>query len=190
MGQRDPDMESHWGKFRDELSDRFFGKCGYCERRCDGPANSPTVDHFRPKSKFPKLTYEWTNWIFSCKRCNEEKGNLWPDSGFVDPCAEPLDERPESYFSLDLETGEIVVKPDLPAAAKHKAQNTIDCINLNARELRESRIMNPIVAVTTLWAYSTTLQRELSLSEQFGPHEEFAGITRMVVEQLQSTSEL
>ena len=128
MGQRGPDLESHWGKFRDELSEGFFGKCGYCERRCEAnsPTKAPTVDHFRPSSKFPRLTYVWSNWVFACFRCNDTKANLWPDSGYVDPCAIPLDERPETYFEVDVRTGDVIAKAELTESGKRKAQNTID----------------------------------------------------------------
>ena len=190
MGQRGPDLENHWRDFRAELSSRFYGKCGYCERLCDATGSAPTVDHFRPKSKCPKLTYKWSNWIFSCRRCNDKKADRWPGSGFVDPCAVPLDERPENYFEIDLCTGEIVVKPGLPEAATRKAQNTIDCIGLNARDLCDSRRLTSIEAVTAIWAYMPNFQRELSSAELFDPQQEFAGITQMVVEQLRQTGEL
>ena len=50
---------SLWARFRDnELGSRFNRKCGYCECACDaarGSPKSPTLDHFKPKSKFPRL---------------------------------------------------------------------------------------------------------------------------------------
>ena len=72
MGQPSPDLVNHWRDFRGELGARFNGKCGYCERACDAASdNSATLDHFRPRHRFPELTYEWTNWVFSCWRCND-----------------------------------------------------------------------------------------------------------------------
>ena len=97
MGERSPDLVNHWRDFRGELSNRFLGKCGYCEMLCDGaesPNKAPTVDHFRPISRFPELAYEWANWILACHRCNGEKANRWPESGYIDPCAIPVEERP------------------------------------------------------------------------------------------------
>ena len=191
MGQRHPDLDNHWRDFRDELADRFFGKCGYCETRCQAnyPTKAPTTDHFRPLSKFPELAFVWSNWIYSCWRCNQEKGNLWPDSEYVDPCAVPFDERPEAYFEVDIVTGEIIAKPSLSAADKSKAQNTIDDVGLNARDLRDTRL-NQIIIVRDFLATQSPNARQAFTRLVCGPDREFAGMTRMLVEQLQRIGEL
>ena len=189
MGQRSPDLTYLWGDFRDKLSNRFFGKCGYCERRCDGPANAPTVDHFRPRSKFPELTYVWSNWVFACFRCNDIKANLWPDSGYVDPCAIPPDERPETYFEVDVVTGEIIAKPSLSAADKRKAQNTIDDVGLNARDLLTLR-KNRILQLRDALAALPSSARQAFANLASGPEREFAGMTRMWAEQQRRMGEL
>ena len=190
MGQRHPDLVNHWRDFRDELSNRFFGKCGYCERRCDGTATVPTVDHFRPRSRFPELTYEWTNWVFSCARCNEEKANRWPDSGFVDPCAVPLDERPESYLDFDDRTGEVIAQAGLTQAARVKAQNTIDDIGLNALDLRIRRLdtledfKERVAENDALDILSTSERqaiRQAIMDRVVAPDREFAGVMGMAL---------
>ena len=128
QGTARPNQHNYWTAFAPDLRERFHGKCGYCERRCDrseGPSGgrSPTVDHFRPLNDFPELAYEWTNWIFSCRQCNVEcKQEKWPSSGYVDPCASEVAERPERYFDYDHDTGEIVPKGNLPQVAQDKAR--------------------------------------------------------------------
>ena len=77
--------------------------CWYCERLCqrdaDNVGRTPTVDHFRPLSRYPALAYQWSNWIFSCRRCNgENKQDKWPASGYVDPSAAGEQERPGAVF--------------------------------------------------------------------------------------------
>ena len=143
MGEKHPDVISLWGQFRPELGSRFSNKCGYCERLC-GPDihhyKEPTVDHFQPRNKFPQLVYEWTNWVYCCKRCNDEKAGKWPNSGFVDPCADTVSERPERYLDIDVVTGEIIANAALDRNSKIKAQNTIESIGLNASDLRKSRL--------------------------------------------------
>jgi len=56
------------------------GKCCYCERPRDTKREFD-IDHFRPKGRVhedPKhpgywwLAYEWTNLLYSCKRCNSD----------------------------------------------------------------------------------------------------------------------
>ncbi len=141
-----PNQHNYWTVFAADLRERFHGKCGYCERRCNSEdgllgSRSPTVDHFRPLNQFPKLAYEWTNWIFSCRRCNaDHKGELWPTSGYVDPCAEEISERPERYFDYDHDTGEIIPRAGLPQVAQDKARLTAEDLGLNERDLRFSRI--------------------------------------------------
>ena len=128
--------DSHWREFRGVLGSRSGDNCWYCERRClrevDDGGKVPTVDHFRPLNRFPELAYRWSNWIFSCRRCNEDnKEGNWPDTGYVDPSANAEKERPERYFDYDASTGEIIPLPGLPPEARERAQRTIDDLGLN-----------------------------------------------------------
>ena len=137
--------DSFWREFRPALGTQSDGLCWYCERLCQRDAENggrtPTVDHFRPLSRFPELAYEWSNWIFSCYRCNSEnKGDSWPDSGYVDPCEPDLAERPERYFDYDAVTGELLPKSGLPAEARDKAMQTIDDLGLNKLDVRFYRL--------------------------------------------------
>ena len=160
--------------------------------RCNAagsPSKAPTFDHFRPRSKFPELTYEWSNWVFACFRCNDIKANLWPDSGYVDPCAIPPDGRPEAYFEVDVVTGEIIAKPSLSAADKSKAQNTIDDVGLNARDLLTLR-KNRIWQLSDALAALPSSARQPFADLASGPDREFAGMTRMWAEQQRRMGEL
>ena len=136
--------DSCWRRFRGLLRDRSGGNCWYCERRCmrdaeDG-GKSPTVDHFRPLNRFPELAYRWANWVFSCHRCNQEKGGDWPETGYVDPSAADEQERPEIYFDCDTDTGDIIPIAGLPSEARVIAQRTIDDLGLNKVDLRYYRL--------------------------------------------------
>ena len=126
----------HWGRFRSELGQRFGDKCGYCERLCESEQvesnRAPTVDHFKPRSQFPELTYEWTNWVFSCRQCNvDNKQDKWFQDGYVDPCAADPALRPERYFDYDAKTGQVVPKSDLGHAEHQRAVRTINDLGLN-----------------------------------------------------------
>lgn len=128
--------DSLWTRFRDDLRSRFHGICGYCEEET-APG---TLDHFRPKSKFPKLVYEWSNWVFACQPCNQSKGDKWPDDGYVDPCACLMSERPENFFDFDLDTGSILPGSLLSAERRSKSRKTIDEIGLNDSEHLKKRL--------------------------------------------------
>ena len=92
--------DSHWRKFQSDLNLVFQSLCAYCERYCTGE-----VDHFQPKSKFPELVYQWTNWLYVCHECNLARGSKWPNEGYVDPCSENLHERPEQCFTFETVNG-------------------------------------------------------------------------------------
>lgn len=185
VGERPIDF--HWSEFRPTMGSRTNNICWYCERLCDARAESggraPTVDHFRPLSRFPQRAYEWSNWVFSCYACNvENKADRWPDSGFIDPCASVVAERPEHYLDYDVDTGEIQPKDGLSDIDRRKAEETIDSLGLNRLDVRFHR------SRWTLKFRYDTLRLPVSERQAFidfmTTEVPYAGTTRMVVEQL------
>ncbi len=124
-GTKQPN-DSAWRKFRAELYQVFHGLCGYCEEITRGE-----VDHFRPKKRFPALTYDWSNWVFACNSCNLSKKEKWPAGGYVDPCAKSRGARPESFFQFDIPTRKICPKKGISPARARKARQTIVDLGLN-----------------------------------------------------------
>lgn len=118
--------DSRWRDFHNDLRQVFFGLCAYCEEICRGE-----VEHFRPKSRFPEQTYEWSNWVFACHDCNHAKSDKWPSGGYIDPCAKTKPAHPESYFTFDTLTGEILPKEGLSRGRRRKARQMIDDLKLN-----------------------------------------------------------
>ena len=186
--------DAYWGQFRPELRLRFSAKCGYCERRCDDMANdgdlSPTVDHFRPLNRCPQLAYQWTNWIFSCRACNNDfKADKWPETGYVDPCALDTDERPERYFDCDETTGEIILKVGLNEVQNRRARNTRDDLNLNRADLQEERLDSIIRFKDDLLRFPAE-DRQAFADFMMMPEVEFCGAIRVIVAQLKQTGEI
>ena len=185
VGERPED--SCWREFRPTLGSRTNGVCWYCERLCyaDGEAgaHAPTVDHFRPLSRFPALAYAWSNWIFSCRRCNEDnKDNGWPEWGYVDPCADDAAERPEHYFDYDPATGEIIPKGGLAEDSRRKAVRTIDNLGLNKLDIRFHRFDYTQRFLRDLRKMPDS-DRQAFITVFTGHSVEYAGVTRMLVEQ-------
>jgi len=184
--------DSYWGEFRRELGKRSNNICWYCERRCEDASEvggrAATVDHFRPLSRFPDLSYEWTNWIFSCKRCNGDyKQGKWPASGYVDPSAIDEKERPEQYFDYDMQTGEIIPHPSLTGQAKLKAEDTITDLGLNQIDVLFYRIDWTRQFVADLL---TLPARDRQDFIDFSQLMEYAGVTGMVATQLRAVGEI
>ena len=192
VGERPKD--SHWREFRKVLGSRSGNVCWYCERLCfrdaDDGGKAPTVDHFKPRRRYPELAYKWRNWIFSCRRCNGEyKRDKWPALGYVDPSAADEQDRPEQYFDYDADTGEIIPRSGLPTEARERALQTIDDLGLNELDVLLYRL-NWTRRFTEDW-------RSLPASDRLAFAEfatrtgvEFAGATLMVVQQLRSSEEM
>ena len=126
--------DSRWRDFCEDLGQRFHLQCGYCESICRGQ-----VDHFRPKSTFPELVYEWSNWVFACSACNQAKGDKWPAEGYVDPCAASESCRPENYFTFNTRNGAITPLSGLDTDRFEKAQQMIANLKLNDKHHMERR---------------------------------------------------
>ena len=197
VGNRPTD--SYWQEFRPKLGKRANNICWYCERECfadsDVGDQSPTVDHFRPISRCPYRVYAWTNWVFSCRRCNDEKADEWPIGGLVDPCDPSISERPEHFFNYDWLTGEVLPREDISENAKRRAKDTITALNLNRQDLLELRF-------EWVWDFFVDLfdsnkvpasARELFIRTATGQSvkpAEFSGVTGMFVEQLRRAGSL
>lgn len=176
-----------WVEFRSTLASRSNNICWYCERQCSATESGgrvPTVDHFRPLSRFPAMAYAWSNWIFSCRRCNENKDSGWPEQGYVDPCAASVAERPDRYLDYDTATGEIIPRDGLAGDDRERAVRTINDLGLNKLDILFGRFDHTRRFVEDLSDLPVEDRQDFIafFTEQFV---EYAGVTRMAVEQAQ-----
>jgi uncharacterized protein (TIGR02646 family) len=141
------------GKYRhpsvkDVISAMFHGKCAYCESKISHIAYGH-IEHFKPKSTFPELTFEWTNLLLSCPICNstEFKGDCFPEASEGGPLINPCDEEPAEHF-------EFVFDPAAKLASvigkTIRGQTTEKILGLNRVDLRGYRSK----VVMTLYALS------------------------------------
>lgn len=86
-------------------------KCAYCESPIDAE-RSASVEHFRPKSLFPSLAYDWANYFLGCGGCNGAKSDKWPAGG---KCYIRPDEGEPSELFVFHEDGS--VKAAIPGSA-------------------------------------------------------------------------
>lgn len=188
-GRGQPPSDSFWRDFRSLLGSQSNGICWYCERQCENDSDvgglSPTVDHFRPRSLFPELVYAWYNWVFSCRRCNEEeKRNKWPEGGFVDPCATDISERPESCFAYDPLTGELIPQSGLPNSTRRRVWDTIDELGLNKLDIKISR-MEHVQSFLNLVLGHPLGERQRFVESCMTERAEHLGSMALIVKQLQ-----
>lgn len=116
--------------------------CSYCDNFPVGRGEyvslgQNSIDHFRPKSKFPKLSHCWYNLFLCCDRCQANKGEnfcrLWlkPDK---------IDYDFDKYFILNYRNG--TISPNKQASRKDqlKALLTIRTLQLDTTAMRKSRL--------------------------------------------------
>ncbi len=85
--------DNHWlhNDIRLLLIQDFHNNCGYCGDVLPTPlgrdASKGDVDHFLPKAIYPEQVYQWENYIWSCKPCNQVKKEFHSiDFPLLHPC--------------------------------------------------------------------------------------------------------
>lgn len=96
---------------KDDLVSMFHGKCAYCESKIT-VVTYGAIEHFRPKSEYPDLTFEWSNLLLSCDVCNNagHKGTNFPldingEPLLIDPTDAVTDPNTHLEFAWDTIAG-------------------------------------------------------------------------------------
>ncbi|WP_312777483.1 retron system putative HNH endonuclease [Corynebacterium variabile] len=114
--------------------------CSYCESLLVENSGSH-IEHLFPKSEYPDRTYRWDNLYLSCQNtdhCGHYKDSTAaPDYDPADLIRPDID-SPDGYLHFH-SSGEVTVRGGLSDAERHRAQTTIDVLNLNAPSLIASR---------------------------------------------------
>ncbi|MGB5685050.1 MAG: retron system putative HNH endonuclease [Candidatus Electrothrix sp.] len=79
-------------------------KCAYCESKVTH-VDHGDIEHYRPKSKFPELTFTWSNLLLACGVCNgtKYKGDKFPEEEQDGPLVHPCEDDPSQHFSFHYE---------------------------------------------------------------------------------------
>jgi uncharacterized protein (TIGR02646 family) len=110
------------------------GKCAFCESVL-GVTTDLEIEHYVAKTIDPELTFEWTNLLPACHKCNSSKGNA--DHGGL--LLKPDAEDPEPFFWLHPE-GRLEPHPRLDEAGRRRAEETIRLLNLQRGALCSKRV--------------------------------------------------
>jgi len=111
--------------------------CSYCDlSSVKRGSSSPTIDHFRQKSKFPLLAYTWDNLFLCCTECQKRYSKfnellLKPDD---------INYKFDEYFMIEISSGEI--KPNLTKSKNNqkRAEVTIELFKLNKNDRPKLRL--------------------------------------------------
>ena len=107
------------------LKEMYGGKCAYCESNI-GDNSYAHIDHFKPKSKFPLLIFEYNNMNYCCQICNTNKLEKY-DSQMIDPSSED----PEKHIKYECEKA---------VSIDEKGYFMIELLKLNDDERTMSRL--------------------------------------------------
>ncbi|WP_295435402.1 retron system putative HNH endonuclease [uncultured Thiodictyon sp.] len=147
-----------WGAAKQALAAMSHHKCAYCESPINAE-RSGHVEHFRPKSLFPSLCYDWENYFLSCNGCNGQKSDKWPAQGNY---VRPDQGDPAARFLFSRDGGIAAVPGDL------EAENTIRDLGLDRswlcrwRRLAMGSILDDIEGTLSLLAEAPGLEESIT----------------------------
>lgn len=83
-------------EIKDRVTQETSGKCCYCESKVSHiyPGD---IEHIKPKSVFPQLTFDWNNLTFVCSKCNNSKHDYYNEIGGVN-IINPYTENPQDHL--------------------------------------------------------------------------------------------
>jgi uncharacterized protein (TIGR02646 family) len=132
-----PGIRNGINPVKQPLYDMFSGKCAFCERKVELSAGR--IEHFRPKSQYVDLTFDWNNFLYSCEVCNNRKGDKFPldcdgTPLLIDPTDEDCDiyEYLEFYWDEELELTRVDGKDG-------REKVVTEILDLNRKDLRKHR---------------------------------------------------
>jgi hypothetical protein len=111
-----------------------------------------SLDHFRPKHRYPNLAYEWSNYRLAMDIVNNSKGN---SEVSLDPFLVT-----NGWFILDKATLWVKSEPTLADAIRTRVQGTINALKLNHDRLVRMRFQ-------ILRGYMDGKQRLDSIQEKY-----------------------
>lgn len=126
--------------------------CSFCDiKEVEEGVNEPTIEHFRPSSRYPLLSHFWHNLFLCCYSCQKSKMDEF-DKNLLKP--DKLDYSFDDYFIIDWASGDLIEKHQAPDVRYEKARVTIKLYGLNKiarskarlRELKHySNDVNPVL---------------------------------------------
>ncbi len=121
-----------WTECLPQLRAAYNNVCAYVCIHIEEITGSATVEHFKPKSLYPRQIYEWGNYLLVCGIMNSRKRNF-------EDVLNPFSLAPETFF-LNLITGEIFPNPQLSALEAKAAEQTIKRLKLNQADCNKLRV--------------------------------------------------
>jgi uncharacterized protein (TIGR02646 family) len=138
-------------QYKPQLRKLFDYSCCYCTiYEGENKIGFFHVEHFKPKSKFPKLECEYENLLYACHKCNVYKKDYWikNDLGCIkdcDNCKDNICRQKDIYRFIDPsyeDPKEYIEESDLLLIEKNNSKiglYTIEMLRLNRKQLVKLR---------------------------------------------------
>jgi len=141
--ERNPKYRFQWktykgGKVNEKLREEFGSHCAFCDSWPLGISSHKSIEHFRPKSQYPRLAYAWPNLFPCCDVCQNAKGEKF-DKKLLKP--DTKDYHFDRYFVLSYKTGKVEANPSATQAEQKRAEITIETYGLNKFGRSHSRLI-------------------------------------------------
>jgi uncharacterized protein (TIGR02646 family) len=165
-------------QIQETLDRMFHGKCAYCESKIEHVSDAH-IEHYRPKSRFPRLAFDWENLLLACGKCNSPafKGNHFPEAGEDGPLLNPCIDDPESHLRFDYNS---IAKLASVYGTTPRGVTTETLLGLNRPELRAYRSQQiQRLAFIAVRAQTDPEARQL-LDEAQGDNSEYAAFARIL----------
>jgi len=122
----------NWQGKRDNLILKYLGlstqfHCSFCDIDNVTVGAAATIEHFKPKHKYFRFSYQYSNLYNCCGEC-QKKGKLY-DPILLKPDVQNFSFQ--EYFEIDILTGEINPNSAKPLANQQRADKTIELYKLN-----------------------------------------------------------
>lgn len=158
------------------LNAMFDKKCAYCESKI-AHVSYPHIEHYRPQSKYPDLTFVWDNLLLACGICNSTqfKGDKFPEANEGGPYVNPCLDNPNDHFEFIYDTR---AKLTSVYGTTQRGKTTEQDLGLNRADLRSHRSIQitRIAFIATMAPNDPVAQR--LLDEARGVDAEYAAFVR------------
>lgn len=122
---------AYWTKIEGELYRAYSGICAYSCLWIPHVTGARTVEHFKPKSRYPHEAYNWDNYRLVCSRLNGRKRN----------CEDVLDPftLQDGWFVIDFPSLMLFPSKHLSQEETLQVKKTIKRLKLNDDECIDGR---------------------------------------------------
>jgi hypothetical protein len=152
-------LEPLWRHCLPKLHEAYKGVCAYTAFYIHRVTGGRTVDHYVAKAGDPGQAYEWANFRLACSMVNARKSDV---PYVLDPFSIGQD-----WFQLELVSFQVFPNPSLPEVDRLAIQATIDRLDLNDADCRQTRAtefqmyFSNQLPLAVLHLYSPFLAREM-----------------------------